>query len=348
MRLSDLGELGLLARIESILSIPETKRLADPASAAGRVLVGVGDDAAAVDLGDGRVLLLSCDSMVEGVHFVPGASPPDTIGFRAMAAALSDIAAMGGAPAWALVTLAIRSDCDAAFAEELIRGARAAAERDGAVIVGGDCVSASRETGIHVSVVGEGRRDGLLLRSAANAGEVVMVTGTVGDSAAGLAVLQGKASLDAEATSFLTDRHLLPTPRLEAGAILAEHEAVGAAIDVSDGLVRDAGHIGERSRVGIELRAQRVPISAQCRRAADAMRRPALHFALGGGEDYELLFTVRADAAEEVRAALLQRAQLDATVVGEVTAGHGVTVVDESGQPIEGLPAGWNHFRANS
>ena len=344
--MSDLGELGLLARIESILSIPETAQESGGASAAARVLVGVGDDAAAVELGDGRVLLLSCDSMVEGVHFLPGACAPDTIGFRAMAAALSDIGAMGGTPAWALVTLAAPPDADAALAEEVIRGARGAAEREGAVIVGGDCVSSPGGLGIHVTVVGEGRRDSLLLRSAAKPGQVVLVTGTLGDSAAGLAVLRDRPRVDAASASYVTDRHLLPTPRIGAGAILAAHEGIGAAIDISDGLIRDAGHIAERSGVAIRLSAERVPISPECRRVADAMQQSALRYALGGGEDYELLFTAESDAVEDIRGTLRSRAALEATVVGDVTEGRGVAIVDESGQPIDGLPAGWDHFDA--
>ncbi|MFQ5810630.1 MAG: thiamine-phosphate kinase [Armatimonadota bacterium] len=346
MRLSDLGELGLLKRLESVLSIPEAARAPADASAAARVVVGVGDDAAAVDVGGGRVLLLSCDSMVEGVHFAPARCAPDAIGFRAMAAALSDIAAMGGTPAWALVTLAAPSDADAAFAEELIRGARGAAEREGAVVVGGDCVNSPSGLGLDVTVVGEGRRDSLLLRSAAEPGQVVMVTGTVGDSAAGLAVLRGEARVDAEAASYLTERHLLPTPRIAAGTVLAEHEAVTAAIDISDGLLRDAGHIAERSGVRVELLAEMVPISPACRRVADAVQESALGFALGGGEDYELLFTARADAAGAVEDALRSRAQISATVVGEVRAGRGVGVLDKTGQPVNGLPEGWDHFRA--
>jgi thiamine-monophosphate kinase len=348
MRLSELGELGLLRRLESILSIPEAARSAGDASAAARVVVGVGDDAAAVDVGGGRVLLLSCDSMVEGVHFVPQTCAPDAIGFRAMAAALSDIAAMGGTPTWGLVTLAAPSDADAAFAEELIRGARAAAEREGAVVVGGDCVSSPAGFGLDVSVVGEGRRDSLLLRSAAEPGQAVMLTGTVGDSAAGLALLRREPCVDAHTASYVTERHLLPTPRIAAGAVLARHDAVTAAIDVSDGLLRDAGHVAERSGVQIELSAEMVPISPECRRVADAVQQAALGFALGGGEDYELLFTARADAAQAVKDALRSGAQIGATVVGEVRAGRGVRVLNENGQPLNGLPEGWDHFRTGS
>jgi len=347
MRLSDLGELGLLERLESILSIPEAPLAAGDASAVARVIVGVGDDAAAVDIGDGRVLLLSCDSMVGGVHFEPDRCAPDIVGFRAMAAALSDIAAMGGAPAWALVTLAVPPDTDATFAEELIRGARGAAERDGAVVVGGDSVSSPSAVVVDVMVVGEGRRDRLLLRSAATPGQVVMVTGALGDSAAGLAVLQHSPAVDAAAASYVTDRHLLPSPRIAAGAVLAEDEAVTAAIDISDGLVRDAGHVAQRSGVAIELLADRVPISAECRLVADALQQSALRFALGGGEDYELLFTAEASAADRIREALRCRAQIDATVVGEVRDGRGVAVVDENGQPMDGLPGGWDHFRSS-
>ena len=348
MRLSNLGELGLLARLESILSISDAAREADSASAAARVLVGVGDDAAAVDMGDGRVLLLSCDSMVEGVHFLPDKCPPDAVGFRAMAAALSDIAAMGGKPAWALITIAAPPDTEAACAEEMIRGARGAAERDGAVVVGGDCVSSPGRLTIDVTVVGEGRRNRLLLRSAAEVGQAVMVTGTLGDSAAGLAVLQQRAAVDTATASFVRGRHLLPTPRIAAGSVLAEHEAVTAAIDISDGLVRDAGHIAERSGVAVALRADCVPISAECRRVADALGQPALDFALGGGEDYELLFTARAEAVEQIREALQLRGGIDATVVGTVRDGCGVTVVDETGQPCDGLPGGWDHFQAEA
>jgi thiamine-monophosphate kinase len=354
MLLSDLGEFGLIARIEGILSREEDQRAHRRGT---RVLIGPGDDAAVVQV-RGRTLLLTCDAAVEGRHFDLSLCTPQDAGYRAMAGAISDIAAMGGRPTFALVTLALRPDTEVEAAEGLVAGASEAAADYECVIVGGDCVRSADGIAIHVSVVGESIGDDLLLRGAARRGDHIIVTGPLGDSAAGLALLRAgeKAPHVSDAArAYLTRRHLRPEPRVRIGAGLAAIGACRCGIDVSDGLLQDLGHICEQSRVRATVRLADIPISSACREAAAALGVSAEAWALSGGEDYELLVTVRPDRAENVMRPLQWAAEgaddeekastLCPTIIGEISRGEGVVVVDEAGREVEPASRGWDHFR---
>ncbi|MGF6711811.1 thiamine-monophosphate kinase [Luteibacter sp. W1I16] len=298
------------------------------------VIEGIGDDAALVAVPTGRELAIAIDTLVEGVHFPPGTSPAD-IGWKALAVNLSDLAAMGATPAWALLALTTPGG-DEAFFDGLASGFAELATPYRLALVGGDTTRGPLT--VTVAVHGFTTPGEALLRSGARVGDVVMVTGTLGDAAAGLRCL---AEADASPYAFLVDRLNRPTPRVSAGQAL--RGIATACIDISDGLVADLGHICVASGVGIDIEAALLPrSSALLTHFAEA---DALDFALGGGDDYELCFTVPADRAGEL-SSTMARLGCGATRVGRVVEGSGVRVMDERGDVHEPSRAGWNHFAA--
>ncbi|NID17075.1 thiamine-phosphate kinase [Luteibacter yeojuensis] len=298
------------------------------------VVEGIGDDAAIVAVPSGRELAIAVDTLVEGVHFPAGTAPAD-IGWKALAVNLSDLAAMGATPAWALLALTT-PDGDEAFFDGLARGFAELATPYRLALVGGDTTRGPLT--VTVAVHGFTAPGEALLRSGARVGDVVMVTGTLGDAAAGLRCL---AEPDASAYAALVERLNRPTPRVSAGQAL--RGIATACIDVSDGLVADLGHICAASGVGADIDAEMLPrSSALLTHFADA---DALDFALAGGDDYELCFTVPADRAGEV-GATLARLGCGAARVGRIVEDAGVRVFDARGNLYEPARAGWNHFAA--
>jgi thiamine-monophosphate kinase len=322
MALSDVGEFGLIDRFRALLGEPPEGE------------VWIGDDAAVLRA-PGGTLLFTADLLVEGVHFDLGWTSPEDLGWKAIAVNASDIAAMGGTPRRALVSLGVRPGLDVAFLEALYAGMRACCDRYGLAVAGGD-TSRAVELVISVALIGNpaGRR--VVERRGAAPGDVVCVTGTLGAAAAGLALL--RAGLPARAD--LAAAHLRPTPRVREAEVL-RRQLPSAMVDVSDGFAADLGHLCAASGVGARIEAARLPLAA-----LDGLALPldALDLALGGGEDYELCFTITPDraarAAEEVEAATGTPVHL----VGEVTGAEAGLVLVAGGAAAP-LPAGgWDHF----
>lgn len=296
------------------------------------VPTGIGDDAAIVAVPAGRELAIAVDTLVEGVHFPLGTAPAD-IGWKALAVNLSDLAAMGATPAWALLALTLPGP-DETFVDGLARGFAELASPFRLALIGGDTTRGP----LTVTVVVQGftAPGEALLRSGARVGDVVMVTGTLGDAAAGLRCL---AEADATPYAALVERLNRPVPRVSAGQAL--RGIASACIDVSDGLVADLGHICASSGVGAEIDVALLPRSAAM--LAHFHDADAIDFALGGGDDYELCFTVPVDRANEI-AADLARLGCFATRIGRVIEGSGVRVIDAAGAAVTPPRAGWNHF----
>lgn len=314
-----------------------------PTLAPGRgVVVGPGDDAAVIR-GAARIFLTT-DALVEGTHFLPGWMTPEEIGAKAVLVNLSDAAAMGGRPQHLLLSVGVPAGCDRRALERLHRGADAAARAAGAAIVGGNLSAADR---LFVSVTLVGACPHPVLRSGAKPGDLLFVTGTLGDAAVAVDLLRrgvagrGPGTRPLTAHAFLMRRFRRPTPRLATGAMLAKRGLVSAMIDLSDGLVQDLGHVCERSRVGAAIYAENLPRSKAYLAVAGSDPGPAL----GGGEDYELLFSVpRARLArfERVRARLPDAVSF----VGEIVARpRGVRVLDAAGESRRVVAAGFQHFR---
>lgn len=303
---------------------------------------GLADDAAFIDVDPAVELVVTADALVAGVHFRPE-DPPGLVARKALRVNLSDLAAKGALPLGYLLTIALPSQLDAAWVEAFCAGLAADQAEFGIVLMGGDTTSTPGPLTLSITAFGTVPRGRALKRRTARAGDAVVVSGTIGDAALGLLALGGElTTLSAAQRDTLVDRYHLPRPRTALGSLLAQSGMVHAAIDVSDGLVADLGHICETSGLGAELEAARVPLSGAARAAlaaAPALRRTIL----GGGDDYEILFT----APPGQVATLGERAAglgLELTAIGRMTAGSAVRVTDEAGREIALESPGFRHF----
>lgn len=336
MNVSSLGEFPLIRRVAQRLPPYRPD-----------VRVGVGDDVAVLEQDEGSYLLATCDIQVEGVHFLRPGITPFQLGRKVAAINLSDIAAMGGEPLHFLVSLVLPPDTEVAWVDALYDGLREEASRYGADIVGGNMSKTSGPLVVDLFLLGQVPREHLLLRSGARPGDEVWVTGFLGNSAAGLALLlQPDLSVEDAVREPLLAAHLTPTPRVREGQVIARSGRATAMIDLSDGLSSDIGHICEESHVGVRLWAQRLPISPEARRVAALAGKSAREWALGGGEDYELCFTAPPGAGAALASAVQEATGVPVTCVGEVLpegAGRWLRLEDGREVPLAG--AGWDHFR---
>lgn len=336
MRIAEIGEFALIDRLRAIIG-----------GAHAEVIVGVGDDVAVLADRDDEYLLATIDAQIETVHFLRHISTPHQIGRRALAINLSDIAAMGGRPQFALISLALPNDTPVEWVEELYRGLRAEADQAGVAVVGGNMTSAPGGVGIDVVVLGRVRPERLLLRSGARPGDLALVTGCLGDAAAGLRLALGaQAPLAEEARAALLARYLTPTARLREAAVIAEAQLATAMIDLSDGLSSDIGHICACSGVGARIWAERLPVSAAARQVAAATGASFWELALAGGDDYELCFTAPPAYAPALAHAVAEATGTPVTVVGEilpVEAGRRLALPGQ--REVALAPGGWEHFQ---
>jgi len=311
------------------------------------VLSGPGDDAAVVRPARGARLLLTTDLLAEDVHFRRSWASPADLGWKLAAVNASDIAAMGGRPLWALVSLALPPGLDRSFAAGLGRSLRAAARRFGFTLVGGDTCSSASGIFLSLTLAGEaGPR--LLTRDGARPGDLLFVTGHLGASTLGVAALErhGGAPLPAPLRRCAR-RHLHPEPRLDFGAALAGTGLARGALDVSDGISRDLGRLCAASRVGAEIHAARLPVLPSTSRSARLLDRDPVAAALHGGEEYELLFTVRPRDERRV-SGLGQRLGLRVTSIGHILPRRaGVSVIGADGRRSPLVPLGWEHFASS-
>jgi thiamine-monophosphate kinase len=333
--LHQLGERGLIERVRQRLGPP-------PAD----VLLGIGDDSAAVAW-PGGTLLLTTDTLVEDVHFRRKTTGLRDLGAKALAVNLSDIAAMGGEPRFALLALALPPSMPLADLDDLCAGLADMAGRHAVAVIGGDtCADPDR---IVLTLTLVGRVEGApVARSGARAGDAILVTGSLGAAAAGLAVLERGAAMappipDALSAPLLA-AHRVPTPRVAEGRA-ARAAGAAAMIDLSDGLATDLGHIAAQSGVGAEVRLAALPVTEPTRRVAELLGEPAWGWAVSGGEDYELCLTARPEAAAALARRVTAETGTPVTVIGEVRpAADGVRFLDERGRPVE-VRAGFEHFR---
>ncbi|HUL82263.1 MAG TPA: thiamine-phosphate kinase [Gammaproteobacteria bacterium] len=297
------------------------------------VLLGVGDDAAVVAVRG--LAAITVDTLVAGVHFPDGIAPA-LLGYRAMAVNLSDLAAMGAEPRWCTLALTLPKP-DELWLEGFSRGLFDLAERHGVSLVGGNL--ARGPLNVTIQLIGQVEPGRMLTRAGGNLGDDVYVTGTLGDSAAGVALINERVDTPhGSAGAALKERFYRPVPRVEAG--LALRALASAAIDVSDGLLADLGHICERSGCGALIDVERVPLSAEL--LSTFPPQIALAHALGGGDDYELCFTAPPSRAEEIERAL-EASGTTATRIGQLVAGQEV-VCRRDGERYTPQTLGYRHF----
>jgi len=335
---SEVGEFGLIDVVAGMVAAGEKK-----GEAWDRLIVGIGDDAAAWHSEPG-IQLATIDALVQDVHFRLGMISWEELGWKSLAVNLSDIAAMGGLPRYALVSLALPQNTDVRDIVLFYQGMLTLARQFEVAVVGGN-ISLAPVVTVNVAVLGSTKGPGgrLLKRAAARPGDKVAVTGSLGGAAGGLEMLERGLEFDTESTAALRRAFLRPFPRVKEARILVT-KGVKAGIDISDGLVSDLSHICEASRLGATIQTDLIPV-AQSLNANFGPK--AADMALSGGEDYELLFTAPAHVVEAAATALEGRG-CGVTVVGEMTltGDTAVTLLDENGQEFTPATSGWDHFGA--
>jgi thiamine-monophosphate kinase len=339
------GEDQLIERI--VRAIPSTR------GASGRVSLrlGIGDDAAVITAGRGVEWVLSCDAFLEGVHFLADRHPATSVGFKALARATSDLAAMGARPRLFLLTLALPPSRTGKWLDGFLRGMGRAARQLGMRIAGGDTTK-SATVSISITVLGEIAPGLAVTRAGARAGDVIYVSGRLGRAQLGLEMVRnaaatGKRGSKSQIRSL--QAHLYPRIRVDLGAWLAKQRLASAMIDISDGLSTDLGRLCSASKVGARIWAQRIPrveIPASKSDRFKAKRRAkkldALQMALHGGDDYELLFTVPPRHSKRLQGAPGFR---EITAIGAIERGRQITLIDAEGKLHRLAAAGWDPFR---
>ncbi len=341
MKLSELGEFGLIERLQNRL---ETR--------AG-VSLGIGDDCAI--LHSLQTPIVTIDALIEGVHFRRDWTTPRALGRKAMAVNISDLASSGARPVAAFVSLALGARDDVEFLDALYAGFEDAARAFDFTVAGGDTTQSRGDTMLSIALVGEvlDPKRGPVLRSGARIGDVLLASGSLGDAAAGLKILQSNpeeiASIPAKARDYLLQRHHEPAPRLELMQQLLEFDAnsIHAALDLSDGLTGDAAHLARMSNITAQFDAEKLPISDFCREAARVLGFDALDLALSGGEDYELLIAVAPEKAEDL-VNRFRDENVPLTAIGECAPPETNSfsrrvVVREQGR-IREIARAWTHF----
>jgi thiamine-monophosphate kinase len=343
--LHEIGEFGLIDRICKIVDI----RL-DDNSLHNNLIKGISDDTAVFRPTPGKVQLFTSDAFVEGIHFDLTFVSPRHLGWKAIVANISDITAMCGIPRYATITIALPSRVTTNLVEELYLGASGACKKYSCLIVGGDTTASLSSIVISVSIVGEAPEDKIRYRHDARIGDYICVTGHLGSSIAGLKILQREKGRyeKTDPTSFTPnlepykaalEKHLMPKPRLDFVQIFTEKVKIGALIDISDGLASEVHHICRNSKVGAAIYEHNIPIEAITQHIAEEFSDRPTDYALYGGEEYELLFTI-SDAEYEKLSSITN----DVTIIGRITE-RDVILVKENGEQASLSSSGYDHFR---
>lgn len=331
-KIKELGEFGLINHLSSRLKF----RASDS-------ILGIGDDCAVYPGKPGMKQVISTDALVEGIHFILSTTTPEALGRKALSSSLSDIAAMGGTPKRALVTLGLPKKISVPFLDKLYSGFNEICNQFKVELSGGDTVSSPKCFFINVTVIGEAKR--VFTRKGAKPGDLIFVTGTLGDSSLGLKLLKKKGKNNKD-QRLLVERHLSPTARvLEAGILARSKVNITSMIDISDGLVQDLYHICKASKVGARIFQDRLPQSPEFARTCNKTKIKSLPHLLNGGEDYELLFTLSADGVKNLIRQFL-KAKVLVTQVGEITLKPKKVFLEMGDGTKKLLPdsEGFNHF----
>lgn len=346
--ISAIGEFGLIDRIKKIVDFH-----VDDASLQDNLVLGISDDAAVYRPTPGKVQLLTTDAFVEGIHFDLSFTSFKHLGWKTIIANISDIAAMGGVPRYATIALSIPKKISVEMIEEFYQGAAFACKKYSCLIVGGDTTTSMANMTISVAMLGEANERDVRYRKDAKPGEYICVTGHLGASVAGLKILKREKERFAKSTAKdefkpnlepyieAVEKHLMPKPRLDLSRILIEKVKIGALIDISDGLASEVHHICNNSSVGASIYEHNIPLQSITQLIAKEFSESPIDYALYGGEDYELLFTISDEEYEK-----LDKLTNDVTIIGRITErDKGIELIREQGEHEPLRFAGYNHFR---
>lgn len=335
MDLKQIGEFGFINRISRGCTIREEN-----------IIKGIGDDAAVFSIPDEEVILVTTDLLIEGVHFIRDATSGFNLGYKALAVNLSDIAAMGGTAREAFISIGIPSDCSIEFLDDLYDGMKHLASEHGVNLLGGDTTGSGRDLVINVSLAGSAARHKIIYRDGARPGDLIFTTGDLGDSRAGLYLVLNRTESRSSEFDILKNAHLLPKAYLKEGKLLAATGHTTSMIDISDGLSSDLGHVVKESRVGARIYSEKLPISPALKNFCAFFDFSEIDFAVSGGEDYTLLFTLDPDGAERVREKYASIFGKEIIEIGEITETDKIELVMPGGEVRIIEPSGWDHFKS--
>lgn len=341
MELKDIGEFGLIKRLTKNITLDKES-----------VIVGVGDDVAVVKTKAEKYLLLTCDILIEGTHFTKETITPYQLGKKVVAINVSDIAAKGGIPKQALISIGLPKDTKVVYVEQIYRGIKEQSKKFNIDIVGGNTALSKDKIFVDLFLVGEIKPDLLLLRSRAKPDDKILVTGNLGDSSAGLKIIENQ-DLKLEDIKFekkyktkLKQAHLSPNPRLLESRIIAKSNLANSMMDISDGLSSDLAKICEASNVGAIIWEEKIPVSKETLAFAKSIGKSPFNFALHGGEDYELLFTTPKENVEIIIKKIQRETKTKVTEIGEIKdRKFGIKIVKTNEEMTPLNTYGWNHFK---
>ncbi|MBI5250106.1 MAG: thiamine-phosphate kinase [Desulfomonile tiedjei] len=333
MKLKEIGEFGFIDRIAPLGSIR-----------ASGVIKGIGDDCAVMSVPGDDYLLVTTDLLVEKVHFLLDWASPQVIGAKSLAVNLSDIAACGGEPLDAFISIAVPEYIDVEWLDGFYKGMSEIARQYGVNLLGGDTTASKGHLVINVALTGRVPVDQVLFRHTARPGDILVLTGPTGESAAGTEILLSQAALPEAIFLPLIRSHLEPRPHVSEGRFLAQSGVCNAAIDVSDGLSSDLGHICRDSGVGAVVYQDRLPQSPPLLQAASLLEKDPLSWMLHGGEDYVLLASVKSEGLQDLLASALQNG-LFLIPIGETNDTGRMELIRPDDSRADLTAKGWNHFR---
>lgn len=337
---SDIGEFGLIDRIDALLQ-REGARTPE-------VTVGIGDDCAAFQPRPGYDILVTCDAMVEGRHYLPRLMRPLDLGRRAMTLNISDIGAMGGVPRYALISLGLQPTMRVDEVEAFYLGCIEALDPFHAVIVGGNITRSEGPNFIDITLIGEIEHGLSVRRSTAKPGDAILVTGYPGQSAAGLHLLLSDLAGDEWKGHPLLQAYTRPSHRAIEGAAVARSGLATAMIDISDGLLGDLGHICDQSRVEARIIQEHLPVSPALREGATQLKKDPMDFVLGDSDDYELIMTCRPEHVPGVQSLIRSLGNVPVTAIGDIIpsseGGSNIHMTSPDGVTRRVSRSGWDHF----
>jgi thiamine-monophosphate kinase len=331
MKICELGEFGLIDFIKRFCQFDSRN-----------VIKGIGDDCAVIQSSANNVILITTDTLVEDVHFFKDKIHPGNLGQKAMSVNISDIAAMGGTPENAFVSLSIPSDLDVDYIQSLYEGFKSAADNYNIGIIGGDTTLSPDKIVISITLIGSMPEDEVLYRSGAQTGDKIFITGSLGSSSAGLDII--KNEIDQDKWAKLTMSHLYPVPGIPAGRLIASSKLANSMIDISDGLIADLNHLCTESHLGAEIDFNKIPLDDEIRQFCSEAGKNIEEYVLYGGEDYVLLGSVPLSNESEL-AEILQIHGLDYAIIGQMTEETGIYLSYSGNDKRKVDPRGYDHFK---